>query len=601
MTFKFEGPLSVPRWTKAEFIKQKAAYVEKHGYTINFPGFEDIVKWDMVKEPSFEEMESFKKQDVAILGEKRYSEIKAIMDKKRENFMKLLSSPVPGILNNATSVLTALDDVNDTLGTFAFLASVTARLLPRAASKALLGPAGWALLGAELANLAMKLSTLPYKARRLQHELNDTAKGNPLSKKARVRRAARLRRMKPSPAVIIEGLQTTENMFGIGICLGPLMGLVWELPAGLARHVSGKEVKLSNLPPPLEYIEGVWSGCLKSASALWTGVIPLDDTELNKSMVAVNLASQVAHSYLAQVSPIDAMDIIHDIQITAPSPKRPSTIEVIRKEIGDPLKRVGWIHDNMIIGTAENIWHKIYDPVIENIANWRGRNKMDMEAFVAAQNQVDAGLNIMAALEGDDTLELDYEPFTRTMLKLMNLNYRFPEGTTQEQVQCFRKMVEDYTEAYGGIDQIEARQMSKGVCGFEFTTFVPARPTPTQEELDQKAKNTIERLKEWYIRKLLITQRVIVIQLWNRRCDLYADLLKHFQTRVDWLDYYGWPERGMEYWYNKMTPLEKKLNASLPLIPEFPEGEPRAFPLSFLQVCPGVPPGITRLKKREQE
>lgn len=598
MTFEFQPPVSLPRFTKDEFLKQRRAYTAVHGYTINIPKFEDIVKFGFHDEPTELELHLYLKKDVKALGEIRYNEILAIMVKKRENFMRLLSSATPSIFNNASSILTTLDDVNDTLGTFAFIAAVTARLLPKTAAKALLGPAGWALLGADIANLALKLSTMPFKAKRLQHELNDMAKGNPLSKKARIKRARKLRKLNPSPGVIIEALQTTENMFGMGLSLGPLMGLVWEVPAGLARHVSGQKVTVRNLPPPVEYIEGVWSGMLKAAAVLWTGVVPLDDEELTKSIIATNMASQVAHSYLAQVSPIDALDIIHDIQIKAPTPHHPSTLQVIKEEIIDPSKNIGWVHNDLVFGTAEKIWHSIYDPVIENVSNWMGRNKHSQEGYIAGQNMIDAGLNIMGSIEGDDAIELDYEPFTAVMLKLMNLNYRFPPGATQEHVQCFRKMVEEATERDGYIDQIDARYRAERECGFSFTTFVPERPTPTEEELSTKAENTIERLREWYVKKVLINWFLSVRWVKDNLYVSYVTTMKHLQARVDWLDYYQWPERGLAYWFEKDNPINQKVMTSMHLFPEVPKTYPIAYSPTVLMAFHDKRIKITRLNVR---
>ncbi|GAI66677.1 unnamed protein product, partial [marine sediment metagenome] len=56
------------------------------------------------------------------------------------------------------------DDVNDSLGTLAVIARFAAHMLPKRLGKLLLGPAGWALTAAEIANLGMTVSRLPLRA-----------------------------------------------------------------------------------------------------------------------------------------------------------------------------------------------------------------------------------------------------------------------------------------------------------------------------------------------------------------------------------------------------------------------------------------------------
>ncbi|KKN27134.1 hypothetical protein LCGC14_0867520, partial [marine sediment metagenome] len=306
MPFKFQAPIKMPRFTREEFIKEKQKYVAKYGYKIHIPQFSDIFTWNVTPEPSPAELQLYRQKKVKELGEARYAAIKALMLKKRENYLRILASPTPQFIQNAASVLTTLDDVNDVLGTAAVVARIVARRLPAMAAKFLLGPAGWALVGADIAGLALKLYSLPFKARRLQHELNETLKGNPLSKKGKLRRLNKLKRLRISKGELIEALQTTDNMFGVGISLGGIMGLLTDIPAGIYHHIRGEKVTVTGLPKTLDFLDLPWTRLFKSVSQLFQGDTNLPDEELNKAIVATNLASRSAHGYLGGISPLDA-------------------------------------------------------------------------------------------------------------------------------------------------------------------------------------------------------------------------------------------------------------------------------------------------------
>ena len=79
MPFNFKAPVSLPRFTTEDFEARKAAYVSKHGYEVHLPGFEEIFKWRIPKEPDFRELTLYHQKKVKDLGEKRYLEIQELM------------------------------------------------------------------------------------------------------------------------------------------------------------------------------------------------------------------------------------------------------------------------------------------------------------------------------------------------------------------------------------------------------------------------------------------------------------------------------------------------------------------------------------------
>jgi len=506
MTFEYQFPISTPRFTTEEFEQKKQEYNSKYGYEVHIPGFEEIIHYRVTPEPSKAELSLYHKKDVSSLGEKRYNEIKELMTQKRERFLTMLGSPSPKIVRNAASFLTFLDDINDTLGTAGVIARVIAHRMPHMIGKTLIGPAGWLFTAAEIADIGLTLARLPWKARRLQHELNQAIKDQPFSKRAKLRRLNKLKRLNLSKGEIIEGLQTTDNIFGIGLSLGPIMSLLYDIPSGFIRHLQGKPVKITGLPAPLQWFDKIWSNQLKSAAQIWTGISGDDDAILYKNMIAHNLAAQMQQNYLQETSPLDFIPDTQGLQMPVPMPHHPSTEAVILAEVPSIEQYSGWPTTDSRWMDPADVWERDKDEIQENITNFLDRNRHNTEAMVATQNAVESGLNILANAEGPDALALDYDATSTTLLKLLNNNLRLPPDTTPEQLSCFTSNTTAFDTAGLLPDPEEIQSMAKQNCGLEFTTEVPARNTVPYSLLHKAHDSPIWSLQDWYFKKCLKAQ-----------------------------------------------------------------------------------------------
>lgn len=540
MATKLAPPVKMPRFTTEEFREMKAKYVAKWGYKLHIPDFDDVFKYDLTPEPSQEELRLYKKGDVAALGEVRYAAIQRLMNEKREKFMRMLASPTPDIVHNISSIMTTLDDINDVLGTIAMVGRIAARFLPKVASKFITGPAGWALLGADIANIGMELSRLPFAAHKIQAELHNTVKDHPLSKKAKLCRLNKLKRLRLSKGEVIEALQTTENMFGIGISLGPLMGLVYDIPAALYHHIRGEKVAIKGKRWDFLFSDRVWANNLRSMGTLFVGLPPELDQDLTKSMIAANLSTQLADTVRPDGGPIDAIENINGIAVPARTPEYPSTRSIIEDELGDPEANTGWVYNSKKYIEVTDPFNFYKDTIQENVTAWRKRNTRSTEGMVGAQNAIEAGLNIMGNLNDYPCVLYEYDCTTNAMLKLMNQGYRYPTHATTEQVQCFHQQVEAFCRLYGDVSYQDAQLIGNAICGFEFTTHVPGLEGPTGDQLQVDHQQFIrDRAKDytntifWYA------------QFMEPRLGLWPDYMVYrylleVNIRLRWLQTYTW-------------------------------------------------------------
>lgn len=541
MAFKFEFPVKLPRWTKDEFDKQRQDYTAKHGYTIHIPGFEDIFKWKQWQEPNADELALYKKGDVDALGEKRFEEIRAIMQKKRERFLKMLASPTPRIAMNAASALTFLDDINDTLGTLGVVARTAARLLPSTAARFLTGPAGWAFTAAQIVGFVSELSGLPWATRRLQHELHAMLNLDPKMKKARLKKLNKLKRLRLSKGEIIEGLQTTDNMFGYGICLGPIVGLIYDIPFGMYRAFQGRKVTVTGLPAPLYWADSVANRFFRGCAQLWYGNPDFTDQELCQSMACMNYATQWQKALVGDNSPLDYIDDPSDIELPIHMPIHPSTIDIIESEVGSVLDYSGWPSTGEKWMSTNDMFDNNADRVIENINNWQDRNKQDMESSVCIQNAMQAGMNSLALLEGDDAVEWTFDTVPLAMLKMLNVGYRFPIDVTPDQLDCFTNQLQAFGQAGIEPDMHDIHRAAFIHCGFELTTEVPERPGPTEEEKEAERQRFLTNFRKWYFEDAWSKVSTICTKAHLLTPYYFALYEKKVSHAVSWLNYYGWP------------------------------------------------------------
>jgi len=434
---KFEFPVKLHRFTTAEFDRIKAEYVAKHGYTMHIPGFRDIVKIDIDRPPTEEELDRYKHKDVFALGAERYEQIKKHMAKKRESFLRMMGSPTPTWINNIGTTMTFLDNVNDSAGTLSVICRTAALLLPKTVAKFFAGPAGWLLLAADIANLGMTIMHSPISAISGKNDLAKASTTNPFCKEAKVIRAKRLKRLKPSKGEVIEALQTTQGVFGIGLCLGPILGSMIEAFTGPYRVLTGKKVNVKWPIPDFGTLGKYAINGLLGSEVLNTGGQELSDEDHTKSYLVANMATQVLYPLFQEYHPLDHIDGIENIEITAPRPSDPSTKLIFEEEGIDPSKFIGFPYADREHVSGSELMDIGFDHNQDSFLEYAQNTKHTHHGWVGAQCVNDFSQNALALLEGEDQVELDFHPVQKACFKILDPGWQFPVGTTYEQLECF--------------------------------------------------------------------------------------------------------------------------------------------------------------------
>lgn len=611
--FKYKSPIKLPQWTDDSFEKARLDYTAKHGYEIHIPNWMEIVKWPRYKEPTVKELdirdkiskagtrmkyyvkklgedrwnelqtlepgdprwvtylesydynnalEAMENRDrmLSELGEARYEEINGYYNERKERYKRMLSSPTPRIGRNAAALLTFIDDINDTMGTVGVIARTAHHVMPNAFLRVLLKTTGKiAFTAAELTSIMMALARNPIKAKRLQHVLHGALHGHPPSWKLRARVLKRFRRHGIGYGELIEALQVSNSMFGYGLGLGGVFGLLFDIPSGIYRHIRGEKVMVTGLPRPLYWFDEIWSRNLKSLAEFWVANEGWMDKLLGQSMVAAKMCTDTLKQMFGATSALASLPNVADIETPILMPKHPLTEQVIREETPVIEDYLNWPSNGKKWKAVLDNWNNNRDEINENVKNWLARNAFDMESYLCKQNAIEAGFDLASLLDGEDSVDWKFDSTSQSFLTTLNNDYRFDENVTEEQSKCYADLLQqyDYLNIDPGAEEIV--RVSNERCGLKFTTRVPWRMGESEGVLAYKARNTIWRLKRWYFKqwaRLFGGECMYCYGMDWKQGGISMSRMSHY---YEWLLYYGFPAGEPAREMSRVDPVHVKL------------------------------------------
>jgi len=465
---KFEFPVKLPHMKSEEFDRKKAEYTAKYGYTMHIPGLTDIIKIDIGKSPTLDETRLYRNKDVKALGPDRYEQIRLIKARKKKAFLRMMDSPTPTWINNIGSTMTFLDDINDAAGTLSVTCRIGAHMLPKIAGKILMGPAGWALTAADIAQVGMTIMRSPVSRLMKKSSLARATSTNPFSKEARVRRSSRLKRINISKGEIIEGLQTTNQIFGIGLSLGPIVGAMIEAFTGPFRALQGKKVRVKwPIPRFQQHVVDAMKG-MTAVQVLNIGGQELSAEDHMKSYAVANMATQMLWPVFKDYHPLDRIEGIENMILAPRVPTDPLTKLLFEEEGIDPMERAGFLHTKEKSAAVSELMDIGFDYNPASFAEFAQLNKHTYTGLVGAQSVNDFAQNSLALIEGDDMVEIDFHPVEKALFKIMDAGDSFAPETTSEQLKCFADQIvfleeNNYDLTYSGFKPVIARK-----CGIKF-------------------------------------------------------------------------------------------------------------------------------------
>lgn len=423
MAIEWNWPVQIPRFTTAKYEKKKAEHVEEYGYRVHIPRFDDIIHLGTPKKATEAELKAYFLRDYQTLGGERYKEIHDSFLKRKERIERMMDSPAPIWYQNLASAMTFIDDLEDALSTVAMIGRIAARFAPRLFGKLFRGPIGWIMLINDLLNISQLITCLPMGAFSKKRVMEDLVLHNPFSKKARLKRARRFRRWWPSFGDILETLQTTDNIFGIGLSLGPLVGFMADSFFGTYRMIRGDKVRWGSEPPELYPHELIAMRAFRALPIMFLGGDAISDDDKFMAIITANLSLQVIREYSQEWNLLDHLENIDDIELIPPTPTNPLTRLALEDAGVNPDTQIGFPTFSPQEYTFKNLSTQYMVRASNDFVKYADDNQHNMKGWVAANNATEYAEGILALFEGSDQLEATLKSPPQNILNAMQGKY----------------------------------------------------------------------------------------------------------------------------------------------------------------------------------
>lgn len=453
-------PFHFPRLTDAEFRKARREYIAEHGYTITIPGLSDIIHIPVYDPMTLEEAKLWKEKRFDEIPPDRLRHLQKLKDKKKRQFLGMLGSPTPDVFRNAGSIMTAVDDAQDALNTIGMVGQIARAVGGKAVQKILTGPVGVIMTVADVLSLIQATSMKCQAPLLGKNASRSHAKGSPKKNKAGVKTASRLSRYVPDKADIIQALQTTDQVYGYGLCLGPLLGLAQDTIFGSILSIPGHPINVDLPVPDMEYWWLAAQKVAKSAWVLWAYPHATDYEQNMQSLAALQLSFQALTTANQRYNILDHIIDPFDLQIQAPVPTDVLTLEVI-EEAGKRLEEVcGWPQTGTLWAPLQSVVDVSIKIATMNLENQLAANKHNFTGYASGMTTVDGAGYFLAALEGPDQVSEDITVDMKMALNMMHHSTCLDPAQGPEKFALFA----EYMQRSEDLDQLPNMKEIREFC-----------------------------------------------------------------------------------------------------------------------------------------
>lgn len=402
------APFHRAKMTTEEFKVMKAKYIAKNGYTITVPGLNDIIHINFEKAMTDQEVKDWKNRNYDKFSPERYEAIRAMKQKRKEKFLAMLGSPTPHIVNNAGSIMTAIDDAQDAVSTLAMVGVLAVKAAPRALGRVFAGPAGWALAASDVLNTVQHLGFKKMPNMTSKRQIEAATGENLKTKKGRLKAIQKLKVKFPTKAAVIEGLQVTDNIFGVGICLGPIVGFVLDSVFGPFRVITGKPCDVKLPVPTVSTLTKIGQVVQRAAVPYFASDLMTTNEEVLTMMIAYYLSCQEMLTMQSDWSALDQVRNLEDVELLAPTPKHILTREVIEEEGINIDDVVGWPHSSKPWALTGDIVNELEAPAKKFARDYMAQHQHDWWGYAFSALATGATFHQMGNLEAENAVVYDY-------------------------------------------------------------------------------------------------------------------------------------------------------------------------------------------------
>lgn len=440
-------PFDITEIVNEEFEKKKAEYNAQWGYSVEMPGWGDIFHYKLPLVMSAEEKLAWKTKQYDLIPAARRAEIQEYKANKKIKFQRMLASPTPKILRAFGAYSTMVDNAQDTIVTAAMLGRIAIKTSPKFMKRAV-PVVGWAMVAADILNVMSLFALMPFLTQAAKRGHWSFSALNPWSKEAKLRRAAKMMKWIPSFGDILQALQVSDSVCGVGICLGPVLGCVEDLIAGTVRTALGERVAIGWAGPifPTHVMQA--HRALTAVPQVEQGGQVLTDEEHMLNYYALLGATRIVTPYWNSLEAVDNMDGCNQWYIEAPAPKDILTLELL-DELGIDIEKTRlWPSTGKRWSSVQELAESTAPAVVDNLTSLVERTKKN-EAFIPLGSILtELAPETLALYGGEHEVEVSHTAETMVCTNLLARQYYFPYDIKQDQINKLADRIHRYDQMY---------------------------------------------------------------------------------------------------------------------------------------------------------
>ncbi|MDD2777558.1 MAG: hypothetical protein PHI16_01505 [Methanocellales archaeon] len=473
----YTAPFHAPHLSTAEFEETRRKYVEKYGYSVTVPAIDDVIHLKGFKPLTEEENELWKQRKYDLIPDDRRAEIQAEKERKKKQFLAMLADPSPKIVRDAAAILTSLDDLQDAVSTIACLGLIAGAIIGGPIAAAIAGPLGIVLGASTVLNLINPYSHLRNvlgpksagrAAKRKAEKLTDQ---NPFTKKGRVKISKVIKKFKPTVGNAIEAAQTTDQIYGVGLSIGPIMGFVQSSIAGVIRTAKGEKVDwdVSSWKPTKQSMTAAKA---MNAVNVFNGLQwQSDQSDETLAIYAALISMQVLYSDLQEFNPLAEIENVGDYLLECPQPTNALTLEIFAELGIDPENACNWPQNGQKYISFNDLQEFNQNQATANLRHYGEQNNHDPDAFNALTAADDFAFLFLDAMEGTDQVKVDWTITEKIVFTILNNNWSYPDNITPGQVDKFEEWVQLHDYMGTQPNSTDIQNFAEIFCGFSFVVI----------------------------------------------------------------------------------------------------------------------------------
>lgn len=420
----WESPFKLPVLGTEEFFEARRKAVEQFGYAVNYPDWDDIVKYKGRAAFTQQEYFFYKHKQFDLIEPSRLAIMLEAKARNRQIMQNMLRSPTPDIMFNAGAIVTSIDNSQDALGTIGVLSKLAIKFLPKAIGKLLVKPTLGIMTAAEVLNVANSIGRFATSAMGAKRIVEALTSDHPFTKKARVKRALSILNPWPTYSNAIEAAQVTNDVFGYGLSLGPIIGAAQDSFYGMLRTEQGKKVAWV---VPQQYVNPTTEMAykiVKQAVQWMKTYMAVPTQDFLEWLFTLHLAYQNVDSIKLEDSPILDPMVLKAAHVRSNEPYvlHPIVHELIMELMPWGEDQGGWVINNKPYATYSEILE--HSPKIFNDAlKWVYFNQPDIRhqhfwGSLMTQTMFQA----LSAIAPEGGVEYDYTEPARFAQCIMSIN-----------------------------------------------------------------------------------------------------------------------------------------------------------------------------------